>query len=240
MKVNGSKSGLPILEQASYHHTLNRESAGFLRVAVHVENDLVRHGLNVMLGALPPVRHVRLCAHRSEVLELARQRAFDLLILGLGGLNGAEVCVLASEVCRHDAKVLVLIAGVDEEGLDLATAVPCNGFLVQDELTAQALDAAISGVVAGDVPMPSFLANRLLSRARADIHQSQSRINTLTPREREVLDLLVEGLGNKQIALRLHISQHGVKRLVSNVLAKLNCSNRTLAVAIALRSLYSP
>jgi DNA-binding CsgD family transcriptional regulator len=56
----------------------------------------------------------------------------------------------------------------------------------------------------------------------------------LTPRERQVLDLLVEGFSDKQIAHRLRISQHGVKRLVSNVLAKLNCPNRTQAVAVAL------
>ncbi|MGI5287809.1 response regulator transcription factor [Nonomuraea polychroma] len=56
--------------------------------------------------------------------------------------------------------------------------------------------------------------------------------DVLTPRERQVLELLVEGMSNKQIALR--ISQHGVKRLVSNVLAKLNCPNRTMAVRTAI------
>jgi DNA-binding CsgD family transcriptional regulator len=49
-----------------------------------------------------------------------------------------------------------------------------------------------------------------------------------------VLKLLVAGLSNKQIARQLDISPHGVKRLVSNVLAKLGCSNRTLAVALAI------
>jgi DNA-binding CsgD family transcriptional regulator len=57
----------------------------------------------------------------------------------------------------------------------------------------------------------------------------------LTPREREALQLLVEGLSNKQIARRLGISEHGAKRLVANILSKMDCSNRTSAVAKALR-----
>src|SRR5437868_6258491 len=56
----------------------------------------------------------------------------------------------------------------------------------------------------------------------------------LTPREHEVLSLLTEGLGNKQIARAIGISEHGVKRHVTNLLAKLNCPNHTLAVARAL------
>jgi DNA-binding NarL/FixJ family response regulator len=236
VKVNGSSSTPSASEHARQLAPASIESLGVLRVAAYVENDLARHGLNAMLSALPAVRHVRLCAHPVEVIELARQGVFDLLILGLGAGNAGETCLLASEVCGHGVKVLVLIGGVDEEILDLAAAVPCNGYLVQDDLTARALNNAISAVLAGEVPMPSFLANRLLGRARADARESRSRIETLTPREREVLGLLVEGLGNKQIASRLRISQHGVKRLVSNVLAKLNCSNRTLAVAIALRA----
>ncbi|MCI4066752.1 LuxR C-terminal-related transcriptional regulator [Micromonospora sp. R77] len=56
----------------------------------------------------------------------------------------------------------------------------------------------------------------------------------LTPRERQALKLLAEGLSNKQIARRLGISEHGAKRHVGNVLAKLNCPNRTVAVTVAL------
>ena len=55
----------------------------------------------------------------------------------------------------------------------------------------------------------------------------------MTPRESETLNLLSKGLSNKQIARSLHISQHGAKRHVANVIAKLNCPNRTLAVALA-------
>lgn len=56
----------------------------------------------------------------------------------------------------------------------------------------------------------------------------------LTPRERQALKLLADGLSNKQIARRLGISEHGAKRHVGNVLAKLNCPNRTVAVTVAL------
>ncbi|MFK0156900.1 response regulator transcription factor [Streptomyces sp. NPDC090499] len=57
---------------------------------------------------------------------------------------------------------------------------------------------------------------------------------TLTPRELQVLRLVAQGLSNKQVSRQLQISEHGVKQLVGNVLAKLNCPNRTLAVVRAM------
>jgi DNA-binding NarL/FixJ family response regulator len=57
----------------------------------------------------------------------------------------------------------------------------------------------------------------------------------LTPREQAALALLVQGLSNKQIARRLTISEHGAKRHVANLLAKLNCPNRTMAAVVAVR-----
>ncbi|MCY0931861.1 helix-turn-helix transcriptional regulator [Streptomyces sp. H27-H1] len=63
----------------------------------------------------------------------------------------------------------------------------------------------------------------------------RDRNATLTPRERETPHLLVEGLSNKLIARRLRISEHGAKRLVANVLAKMNCPNRTQAARDQLR-----
>jgi DNA-binding NarL/FixJ family response regulator len=66
-------------------------------------------------------------------------------------------------------------------------------------------------------------------------HSGRVRHDPLTPREREALTLLAEGLMNKQIARQLRISDHGAKRLVASVLVKLSSPNRTLAVVTALR-----
>jgi DNA-binding NarL/FixJ family response regulator len=106
---------------------------------------------------------------------------------------------------------------------------------MQDEVTEDSLGQALRRMISGEIPMPPALVNRLLSRARDASTNIRTECAKLTPREREALALLVEGLSNKQIARRMTISPHGVKRLVANVLAKLNCSNRTLAVAMAIK-----
>ena len=84
--------------------------------------------------------------------------------------------------------------------------------------------------------LPAPLARWMLQRLRAgDSDKRPSRAYLLTPREHQTLCLLAQGMSNKQIASALHISQHGAKRHVANVIAKLNCPNRTLAVVLALR-----
>ncbi|MFC0004871.1 response regulator transcription factor [Micromonospora siamensis] len=141
---------------------------------------------------------------------------------------------LAQAALSEDTKVLLLM-GRSSENLDAVTRFPCNGYLIQDDVTEEALAQAINRIVIGEVPMPAVLANRLLERARGVTTQERPHCPKLTPRERETLVLLAEGLSNKQIARRMLISQHGVKRLVANVLSKLNCSNRTLAAAVAIK-----
>jgi DNA-binding NarL/FixJ family response regulator len=89
--------------------------------------------------------------------------------------------------------------------------------------------------MSGQVPMAPQVASEMLAELRNPNRISVLGLNQLTPREQETLSLLVEGRSNKQIANRLGISINGAKRHVANVLAKLNCPNRTLAAAEAVR-----
>ncbi len=81
---------------------------------------------------------------------------------------------------------------------------------------------------------------RIASQGREEEREARANIEQLTRREREVLQALSEGLSNKQIARRMAISEHGAKRHVANIMAKLNCPNRTLAVSKALREGLCP
>jgi DNA-binding NarL/FixJ family response regulator len=83
--------------------------------------------------------------------------------------------------------------------------------------------------------MPAKLARELLAHARGKEARPRSRPVILTPREQQALSLLTQGMSNREIARRLGISEHGAKRHVANVLAKLNCPNRTLAAAMAIQ-----
>ncbi|MFG1954920.1 response regulator transcription factor [Micromonospora sp. NPDC048830] len=201
-------------------------------VLVLADNEVTRRGLHDMLGSLDLVAEVH--AVVADLERFPAGRSFDVLVVacedvGVGSLDG-----VVEAAHRRGAKILHLI-GRGAACLDAVTRLPSNGFLIQDEVTREALGQALGRMLVGEVPMPAVLANRLLERARGAVSPERSEGVRLTPRERETLVLLAEGLSNKQIARRMLISQHGVKRLVASVLLKLNCSNRTLAAAVAIK-----
>ncbi|MCF6522536.1 response regulator transcription factor [Streptomyces sp. JJ36] len=113
--------------------------------------------------------------------------------------------------------------------------MPADGFLLVEEITSQSLEDSLLRLARGDMPVPALLSRWMLGRLRNGVPTRPERPFFLTARELETLLLLGRGYSNKQIARSLQISQHGAKRHVANVLAKLNCPNRTLAVALALR-----
>lgn len=203
-----------------------------LRVLVLVYNELVRYGLSTMLSRLSMVEHFDVVGERGEACQLLSTQGYDVAILPCG-----EECLeqLDAEVVLASTRVLLLLTEADRQHVDSVARNKCDGFLLQSELTASSLHDALSRLAHGELPMPSSLARELLSHARRSATPRPSRPIVLTPRERETLGLIVEGLSNKQIARRLGISEHGAKRHVATVLAKLNCPNRALAVAIALR-----
>lgn len=211
------------------------QATTMLRVVALVNNEIGRHGLGAMLRSLPGVGEACVVGTPAQASKLHQEKEVDVLVVSSEGLETTTAAQLTKSAHDRGTKVLLLLQANHEETLEFATTVESNGFLIQEELTGYALEQALARIVAGEVPMPAVLANRLLARAREERYKSHSPSMSLTPRERQALELLVEGLSNKQIARRLQISHHGAKRLVANVLAKLNCPNRTLAVAVALR-----
>jgi len=207
-----------------------------LRVTVLAANEIVRHGLHGMLDRLPAVKSVLACETPSEAAHLLSEEKCDVLILSLGESqpDDSSSCQVARDAYDQGVKVLLVLEEAGIDALDALSRIPSNGFLIQREVTTGVLAASLTMLKSGDMPLPPMLARRLLQQTRYGPALARSQVEHLTPRERQVLLLLVEGCSNKQIAQRLDISQHGVKRLVSNVLAKLNCPNRTLAATTAL------
>lgn len=203
-------------------------------VVVVAANEVHRHGLRAMLSVLPSIAKCRAMAP-PMLVAADSQEVFDTLILSCADISREHAVSLAVRAQSLGANVLLLFDGNQEESLEIAATIPSNGFLTLQDLTAETLEKALTGVRNGEMPMSGGLANHLLSSVRRNAAANRGRNPYLTQREQQALGLLAEGLSNKQIARRLGISQHGVKRLVANVLAKLNCPNRTLAVAVALR-----
>jgi DNA-binding NarL/FixJ family response regulator len=203
-------------------------------VIVAMRNDLVRGGVERMLQAL-------------GVTEVHPRRDLGVPAESVS-IGGGILVALVSEIDAAVApelraaeesgtRVLLLLSGngdVAELSRIRALGIRGAGFLTVDGLGQADLYDALSRMDNGEVPIPAGLARNLLALAEQNPVATSSRPR-LTPRESEVLGLMVEGMSNKQIARRLRVSDHGAKRHVANILAKLDVANRTLAVAKALR-----
>jgi DNA-binding NarL/FixJ family response regulator len=203
-----------------------------INILVVMRNEAARYGVQYLLDSLGLVRRLRVCP------SLPRPAPFDaeqyVLIVALHELDDEQRVELAGRPAG-EAKLLVLLDESVPMPVNVIAGSRADGFLYMQDLTAPELKRTLERITQGELSMPSRLGALLLNQVREDRCDTRTGTVVITPRERQVLGLLVEGLSNKQIARRLSISLHGVKRLVANILAKLNCPNRTLAVARALR-----
>jgi len=214
-----------------------------VRIIIVHANEVMRAGLAAMLEMLPVRTEALLCEDVQSAAELAENEDPDVIILSVstGGkvsLKDAQAKALTARASAAGTKILILLSSADDEKFFENVAEPCDGILVEQGITSAAIGEALMRLRSGDMPIPSALVRELLSEVRSLRDQDDShfaRGSHLTPREFETLKLLVQGLRNKQIARRLGISEHGVKRHVANILAKLNCPNRTMAAALAIR-----
>ena len=204
-----------------------------LTTLVVVENELVSHGLASMLRAVPAVAMILSCSTMDAALGLIAEHSPDV-VLCQG--NSPMAPALVQAAAMRDARSLLLLEDLELHTLEESIMVSAHGFLLQSDLTVATLQDALNRLRAGDMPLPPAMARTLMTRLRSNAApRPAARHVQLTSREQQVLSLLAQGLSNKQIARRLAISEHGVKRHVTNLLAKLNAPNRTLAVALALQ-----
>lgn len=219
---------------------------GSVRVAVVARGEAARGGLARMLA---DVAHVEQYAvfEPKDFTAAAPEDAIQLLILSCDVLvlwcaNGSGVgedawsAELAAVARKNGIRVALMLPGAEVKRAAPGGGVPCDAVLDQDALTTEDLSDALSKLVRGERLVPEQVARVLPpSRGQDTAPQAGSPIGLLTERERQVLELLVDGLSNKQIGQALSLSEHAAKRIVAIVLSKLNCPNRTQAVAVALR-----
>ncbi|MGW5642605.1 LuxR C-terminal-related transcriptional regulator [Saccharopolyspora sp. NPDC003752] len=172
------------------------------------------------------------CADFREAVTLLENRPFDVALISADEL--AEFEQISSVAAKRGVKTVALLRDASDDVVAQAATLSADGFLLESAVDPQNLEDALIRLQRGDMALPSSLARKLITELR---RRGQPRTSTvrLTPRERQVLGLLAEGMSNKQVGRRLGISAHGAKRHVANLLAKLNCPNRTLAVAYAIR-----
>ncbi|MFJ9871294.1 response regulator transcription factor [Streptomyces sp. NPDC101165] len=207
-----------------------------VRIALILENEVSRYGVEGMLRRLDGVHAVTCFGNGGEVVQ-GGSVPFDLVVTSAAELALAPTLALAENLAARGVRLLLLVDGVDGVDLPHSTHSCVHALVDWSGLTPRVFADAVADIQAGKFYVSATLVRRVLRRARpgpADVRPWGPPGTVLTPRELEVLHLVAEGLSNKQAARRLQISEHGVKRLVGNVLAKLNCPNRTLAVVRAM------
>jgi len=203
-----------------------------VRVLIADDHRLMREGTAALLAHDPAIEVVGLAADGSEALALAEACVPDVLLLDLWmpGLSGIEVCAEARGRWE-DVQVLILTVSEQEPDLLAALRVGAAGYLLKDMPPAELIDAVLRAG-AGEPRIPSTMAGRMLHEVDAG---AMGTIEDLSPREREVLELVAGGLRNREIADALFLSEATVKTHVRHVLDKLRLRNRAEAAAFATR-----
>lgn len=202
---------------------------------VAARSEMVRCGLTTMLLSVPGIDDIIQCRNVDDCLENLERQSVYAVIVPSTEFAAPETTAISDSAARFGTKVLLVLDTSTPDHLAVAAEMRVDGYLLMDELTLISLEEALGRLSRNEMPLPSRLAKQLLSHVRRRGSDQHNRQVLLTPRERQTLAFLVQGLSNKQIARRLTISEHGAKRHVANVLAKLNSPNRTFAVTVALK-----
>ena len=201
------------------------------------DNRLLREGLAAMIHTQPGFRVLAASADVDEALQKVREARPDVVLLDFG-LEDHDSLSLTATVHREVPAARVIVMGLLPLQEDVANYVRAgaSGFIMK-EASFEEFFATIRAVAAGGEVLPQALTNSLFSQiARNAAGGSKARILEavrLTNRERQVIDLLGEGLSNKEIATRLRIAVHTVKSHVHNVLEKLALHSRLEVAAFS-------
>ncbi len=205
-----------------------------IRVAVADDHPVVREGLVAMLETQRDFAVVGEAGTGSEALALVSKADPDVLLLDLElpGLDGVGV-LRRLETDRSRTRVIIFTVFDTDERIIAAVEAGAAGYLLKGT-PREELFAAVRTVAGGGSLLAPVATSAVLRRVRGE--STATPTPALTPRERMVLEQLARGLGNKQIAAALGISERTVKFHVSSVFTKLEATNRTEAVTRAVQA----
>jgi DNA-binding NarL/FixJ family response regulator len=207
-------------------------AAAEISVLIVDDQRLVRSGFAVILGTEPGITVVGQAGDGNEAVILARRLAptvvlLDIRMPNMDGLTAARL-ILAETECR----VLMLTTFDSDEYVYAALRAGASGFLLKDAPSEQ-LVSAVRSVAAGDALIDPAITRRLITQfvqaARPD-PVDPPLLAALTPRERDVLRLVAQGLSNAEIADDLVVEESTIKTHVGRILMKLDLRDRVQAV----------
>jgi len=198
-----------------------------IRLLLADDHPVVRAGLRAVLETEPGLEVVAEAATAEEAVARAAAGGIDVVLMDLQfgkGMGGAEAT--AAITARPGAPRVLVVTTYDTDADTLpAIEAGATGYLLKDA-PPEDLAAAVRTAAAGHTTLAPVVADRLMNRLRVPG-------TTLTRRETEVLALVAEGLSNRAIGDRLHLTEGTVKSHLVRVFTKLDVDSRTAAVAAA-------
>ncbi|WP_371498264.1 response regulator transcription factor [Kitasatospora sp. NBC_00374] len=210
-------------------------NSGQIRVFLLDDHEVVRRGVHDLLSMEGDIEVVGEAGTATEALARIPAVRPDVAVLDvrLPDGNGVEVC---REVRSLDPaiKCLMLTSFSDDEALFDAIMAGASGYVLK-AIRGTDLLAAVRDVAAGKSLLDPVATGRVLERLREGGAKEDERLAQLTKQERRILDLIGEGMTNRQIGNELHLAEKTVKNYVSSLLAKMGMERRTQAAAYVAR-----
>lgn len=201
-----------------------------IRILIADDHPVVRDGLSAILSTQPDFEVVGGASDGMEVVQQTNRLRPDVLLLDLEmpHVDGVEALKRLRDM-GVDVRTIIFTAFDTDERILSAVRAGAQGYLLKGA-PREELFNAIRVVHSGGSLLQPIVTNKLLRQISQD-----NNPDALSPREREVLQLMARGLQNKEIAAELFISERTAKFHVSAILSKLGAGNRTEAVTIALQ-----
>jgi len=202
-----------------------------IRVFLVDDHAVVLDGLSELLGSVPGLEVIGTATTAAQALARIPAAAPDVAVLDvqLPDGNGVDVCRDIRSLVPQ-TYCLMLTSHDDHDAVVASVLAGASGYVLKEVRTAGLVDAIRQVAMGRSLIDPTVIA-RVMDQVRTS-SSSDDKLGDLTPREREVLDLMTDGLTNRQIGERMFLSEKTVKNYVSSILGKLGIERRSQAAVV--------
>ena len=207
-----------------------------VRVLLADDHALVRAGIRALLEGLEGVVVVAEAGNGGEVLELARKHRPDIVLLDISmpGIGGLEASAQLKQELP-EVRVVMLSMHANEEYVLQSLRAGAAGYMLKDSATAE-LELALQAVMRGESYFSPPISKQMVEGYVQRVGAEQPAADHLTPRQRQVLQLIAEGLSTKEIAYRLELSVKTVETHRAQLMERLQIRDIAGLVKYAIRS----